>query len=218
MNYETVDILYRSRVTLLDHLEDVGYNTQPYRRLSPKEIHEIMKTQAGGEYPALGMLLELREKPEETTITKCRVVYSLQKIKQRLQSFTSTIVDPDTTDFDPKTTELIILTLEPIAPNFHTTAYEFWATRQVKVRYFQISAIVTNPLKHMLVPLHQKVPAEEVPALLKTMYAKKTQLPLIRFHEDPIARMIGLIPGDVVQISRPSPTAGECILYRVCVP
>ena len=88
----------------------------------------------------------------------------------------------------------------------------------MKVRYFQISAIVTNPLKHMLVPLHQKVPAEEVPALLKSMYAKKTQLPLIRFHEDPIARMIGLIPGDVVQISRPSPTAGECILYRVCVP
>jgi DNA-directed RNA polymerase subunit H len=73
-------------------------------------------------------------------------------------------------------------------------------------------------MKHVLVPPHEKVAPAEVTELLKSMYAKKSQLPLIRFHEDPIARLLGLVPGDVVKITRPSPTAGECIMYRVCVP
>jgi DNA-directed RNA polymerase subunit H (RpoH/RPB5) len=92
------------------------------------------------------------------------------------------------------------------------------ANKKVKVRYFQAAAIVNNPIKHLLVPKHERVPAENEEALLKNMYAKKTQLPIIRFHEDPIARMIGLMPGDIVKITRPSITAGECIGYRVCLP
>jgi DNA-directed RNA polymerase subunit H (RpoH/RPB5) len=87
-----------------------------------------------------------------------------------------------------------------------------------KVRYFQAASLVNNPLQHILVPKHEKVPAEEEEALLKGMYATKAQLPLIRFHEDPIARMLGLVPKDIVRITRPSLTAGENIGYRLCVP
>jgi DNA-directed RNA polymerase subunit H (RpoH/RPB5) len=70
----------------------------------------------------------------------------------------------------------------------------------------------------MLVPLHEKVPAEEEEQLLKRLCATKANLPLIRFHEDPIARIIGLVPKDIVKITRPSLTAGENIGYRLCVP
>jgi DNA-directed RNA polymerase subunit H len=73
-------------------------------------------------------------------------------------------------------------------------------------------------MKHVLVPKHERVPVSEEQALLKENYAKKSQLPLIRYHEDPIARMIGLMPGDIVKIVRPSLTAGESVGYRVCVP
>jgi DNA-directed RNA polymerase subunit H (RpoH/RPB5) len=178
---------------------------------------EMIKTPAT--VPALQMTLERKEDSEpkeQQPITKCLVVYTMNKIKQKLATFTNSVVENE--GFDPTTTELIVITLEPIAPNFHAIAYDFWMNKQTKVRYFQASAIITNPVKHMLVPNHQKVPAEEVATLLKENYAKKLQLPLIRFHEDPIARMIGLVPGDVVRITRPSPTAGECIMYRVCVP
>jgi DNA-directed RNA polymerase subunit H (RpoH/RPB5) len=98
-------------------------------------------------------------------------------------------------------------------------AYECWVKNDnTKVRYFQAASIVNNPLNHILVPKHEKVPAEDEDALLKGMYATKAQLPLIRFHEDPIARMLGLVPKDIVRITRPSLTAGENIGYRLCVP
>jgi DNA-directed RNA polymerase subunit H len=218
MNYETIDILYRSRLTLLDHLEDSGYNTTPYRKFSPKEIAEMVKSgPVNGAPPALQMTLQ-RKEPVESEHSECLVVYTLGKIKQKLTGFTGSIVSADDGSFDPEKTELIIVTLEPIAPNFHAMAYDFYNRQKVKVRYFQAASIVNNPLKHVLVPKHERVPAEEEQELLQRLYAKKSQLPLIRFHEDPIARMLGLMPSEIVKITRPSLTAGECVGYRVCVP
>jgi DNA-directed RNA polymerase subunit H (RpoH/RPB5) len=221
MNYETIDILYRSRITLLDHLENSGYNTTPYRKFSPKEIMEMMKSgPINGAPPALQMTLQRKESVEPLggEHSECLVVYTIGKIKQKLQGFTGNIVSADDGTFDSKKTELIIVTLEPIAPNFHTTSYDFFTRLGVKVRYFQAASIVNNPLKHVLVPKHERVPASEEKELLERLYAKKSQLPLIRFHEDPIARMLGIMPSEIVKITRPSLTAGECVGYRVCVP
>ena len=169
-----------------------------------------------GAPPALSM--ELSKKDDSAPYEKCLVVYTIGKIKQKLQAFTKKIIDPEE-GFDSATTELIIITLEPIAPNFHAASFQLWmADPKTKVRYFQAAAIVNNPLKHMLVPKHEKVPQEEEDALLKALYANKTQLPLIRFHEDPIARILGLVPKDIVKITRPSLTGGEAVIYRLCVP
>jgi DNA-directed RNA polymerase subunit H (RpoH/RPB5) len=217
MNYETIDILYRSRITLLDHLEDNGYNTTPYRKFSHKEIAEMIKSgPVNGAPPALVMDLERKEAPAENQPAKCKVVYTMGRIKQKIKAFVEAIVDPEETDFDTATTELIILTLEPIAPNFHTAAYQFYQNMNLKLRFFQAAAIVNNPLKHQLVPKHELVPKAEEEALLNSIYAKKSQLPIIRFHEDPIARLLGLLPDDIVKITRPSPTAGETVVYRLC--
>ena len=224
MNYEAVDVLYRSRITLLEHLEATGYNTAPYSKFSPKEIAEMIKAgPVAGAPPALSM--ELIKKPSaegeaeaEAPYDKCLVVYTIGKIKQKLQAFTKKIIDPEE-GFDSATTELIIVTLEPIAPNFNAMAFQLWmAEPRTKVRYFQAAAIVNNPLKHMLVPKHEKVPADQEEGLLKSLHATKAQLPLIRFHEDPIARILGLVPKDIVKITRPSLTGGEAIGYRLCVP
>jgi DNA-directed RNA polymerase subunit H (RpoH/RPB5) len=219
MNYEIVDVLYRSRITLLEHLEHSGYDITPYSKFSPKEVAEMIKAgPIAGAPPALAMELTKKE-DGETPYSKCIVVYTIGKIKQKLSAFTKKLIDPEESSFDPKTTELIVVTLEPIAPNFHAMAYECWVKNDnTKVRYFQAASIVNNPLNHILVPKHEKVPAEDEDALLKGMYATKAQLPLIRFHEDPIARMLGLVPKDIVRITRPSLTAGENIGYRLCVP
>jgi len=215
---ETIDVLYRSRITLLDHLDTEGYDTTPYRKFSTKEIMEMVK--AGpvlGAPPALMMELT-RKVPEEGKHSKCMVVYTLGKIKQKLAAFTLKIIDKEEAGFDPTTTELIVVTLEPVVTVFHAMAYTCYTQHNTKVRYFRAMALVNNPLKHQLVPLHEKVPAAEEDALLKSMYAKKMQLPIIRFHEDPIARLIGLMPDEIVRITRPSLTAGECVGYRICRP
>ncbi len=217
-SYEIIDVLYRSRLTLLEHLDTCGYNTEPYSKFSPKEITEMVKAgPVAGAPPALSM--ELTKKADvETPYQKCLVVYTIGKIKQKLLAFTNKIIDPEE-GFDSATTELIVVTLEPIAPNFHATAFQLWmAEAKTKVRFFQAAAIVNNPLKHMLVPKHEKVPLDQEEQLLKSLHATKAQLPLIRFHEDPIARILGLVPKDIVKITRPSLTGGEAVLYRLCVP
>ena len=218
VSYEVIDVLYRSRITLLEHLESVGYNTTPFSKFSPKEIVEMVKAgPVAGAPPALSM--ELTKKDDsEAPYEKCLVVYTIGKIKQKLQAFTKKIIDPEE-GFDSATTELIIITLEPIAPNFHAASFQLWmAEPKTKVRYFQAAAIVNNPLKHMLVPKHEKVPTDQEESLLKSLHATKAQLPLIRFHEDPIARILGLVPKDIVKITRPSLTGGEAVIYRLCVP
>jgi len=218
MNYESIDILYRSRITLLEHLEADGYDTKPYSKFSPKEIMEMVKAgPVAGAPPALMMELN-RKTPTEGLHSKCLVVYTIGKIKQKLSVFTQKIINNEESTFDAKTTEVIIITMEPIGTNFHAMSLLCHNAHSAKVRYFQAAAIVNNPMKHILVPKHERVPASEEQALLKENYAKKSQLPLIRYHEDPIARMIGLMPGDIVKIVRPSLTAGESVGYRVCVP
>ena len=218
MNYEIIETLYRSRLTLLEHLENDGYDTTPYSKFSPKEIMEMVKSgPILGAPPALMMELQ-RKNPTEGLYSKCLVVYTIGKIKQKLSAFTLKLIDTEETSFDPTTTEVIIITLEPIAANFHAMSLMCHTTHKTKVRYFQAAAIINNPLKHILVPKHERVPSDQEEALLTGIYAKKSQLPLIRYHEDPIARMIGLMPGEIVRITRPSITAGECVGYRVCLP
>jgi DNA-directed RNA polymerase subunit H (RpoH/RPB5) len=211
MNYEVIDILFRSRKTLLDHLETQGYVTEPYRKIAHTELDQMVRAgPIAGAPPALQMDLK---KDDQT----CRVITTLGKIKQKLKAFTEKLIDPEE-GFDAATTELIILTFEPIAANFHSMAFECYVKHNVRIRYFHCEAIINNPLHHVLVPLHEKVPKEEEAALMQSLYAKKSQFPLIRFHEDPIGRMLGILPGDIVKITRSSPTAGKYITYRVCVP
>ena len=219
MSYEIVDTLYRSRKTLLDHLEQEGYDIAPFSKFSPKEIAEMVKAgPIAGAPPALQMELNRKVPDDEHAYRKCLVVYTIGKIKQKLNAFTQKIISTEEGTFDPDSTEVIIVTMEPIGANFHSMALLSYNVHKTKVRFFQAAAIINNPLKHILVPKHERVPAKDEEALLKSVFAKKSQLPLIRFHEDPIARLIGLMPGEIVKITRASPTAGECILYRVCVP
>jgi DNA-directed RNA polymerase subunit H (RpoH/RPB5) len=227
INYEYIDILYRGRVTLLDHLEDCGYDTTKYRKFSTKEIGEMLEaTQSYAKVsapPAFEMTVE-RVRPsihggaEDTEPKKCKIVYTINKIKQKIIPFTNDIIDPEQTDFDSKTTELIIITMEPVGPMFHAAAAKILMTKETRVRYFQAATLVNNALKHKLVPPHKKVSKEKEEELLKQWNTKKSQLPFIRFHEDMPARLIGLVPGEIVEITRPSATAGETVIYRVCVP
>ena len=91
--------------------------------------------------------------------------------------------------------------------------------RKLRISFFSIYMIVVNPMKHVLVPKHELLPEAEHKELLEKMYVtSKSKLPEIKFHIDPIARCIGAVPGDIVKITRPSASAGEATIYRVCAP
>lgn len=71
-------------------------------------------------------------------------------------------------------------------------------------------------LEHELVPKHELLTKEEALRVLKELGVRPEQLPWIR-ASDPIARLLGAKPGDIVRIVRKSPTAGVSIAYRFVV-
>jgi DNA-directed RNA polymerase subunit H (RpoH/RPB5) len=217
MDYETLDILYHSRNTLLKILAGRGFNTKPFEKFGPFEIGAM----AAAGNAAFRMDLERpTDAATDTGLTKCRVEFS-PRIKNRLPGFMNGLTDTEENDdaVNPETTELIVLTLDPIVEAFNTMAFLTFSTKGIRVSFFQVDSLVNNPLEHSLVPKHERVPSSEHTAFLKSIRAtSKSVLPLIRFHEDMIARIMCLVPGDIVKITRPSPSAGEYISYRVCAP
>ncbi|AFZ71199.1 DNA-directed RNA polymerase, subunit H, RpoH/RPB5 [Caldisphaera lagunensis DSM 15908] len=71
-------------------------------------------------------------------------------------------------------------------------------------------------LGHYLVPKHRILPLEESVEVLKSLGIKPWQLPRISIN-DPVVKILGGKPGDIIEIERDSPTAGKYKAYRVVV-
>jgi DNA-directed RNA polymerase subunit H len=73
-----------------------------------------------------------------------------------------------------------------------------------------------NVLEHELVPKHEVLSKEEQEEVLKKFSATADELPKIR-SSDSVLKYIEAKSGDVIRITRKSPTAGETIYYRIVV-
>lgn len=90
------------------------------------------------------------------------------------------------------------------------------AGREVQV--FNLSELQFNVSKHSLVPPHHPITDEsEIEEILKQYQVKsRFHFPLI-LSTDPMARYLGLKPGQLVKIVRASPSAGTYTLFRCCM-
>jgi DNA-directed RNA polymerase subunit H (RpoH/RPB5) len=206
------DYIYRSRITILDILEKRGYNTKPYSKFSPKEIDALISN-----YASLNMDLAHKDGAKH-----CLVIYLTSRItKQKIHVFFETILEKmDIPENERANYEAVFMVQDDqLSDTYHLAAITEWTSNKRRIAFFRIPQIVVNPLDHILVPPHTIVPEEEHQSLMTSLnITSKTQLPIIRFHVDPIARCLGLVPGDIVQIVRPSPSAGTYTVYRVCAP
>jgi len=215
------DIVIRSRSTILDLLDDRGYESTPYRKLIGPELVALMSNPI-----ALQMNLKSKTDPAKQAIVTYQ--FNLNKTTVGSGQFVSGLMSPDAseidlTQVDPMTTEVIVLytskNVSEEIDSYNTAALNAWLNHKFRIQFFPMARIVNNPMKHVLQPKFKIVPQEQHTQLLKDHYARtKTQLPFIRFHHDMVARCLGLVPGDIVEITRPSPSAGEYALYRVCTP
>ncbi len=73
-----------------------------------------------------------------------------------------------------------------------------------------------DPRRHVLVPKHEILSEEEVKEILARYRIKPSQLPWIK-SSDPVVKAIGANPGDILKITRESPTAGKAVVYRYVV-
>lgn len=212
-NFVLIDNIYRSRMNLLDILEERGYNVDKFRKFSPAEAAE-----AAAAYTSLSF--KVSKKDDETMV--CDVRYA-NPSRQKLDTFFDDIEDDDANN-----TEVVVMMMGAVTEAHHMVALKQYMKmkesgekerRKLRVSFFSIYMLVVNPLHHVLVPKHEIVPVEQHKALMDSMYiTAKSKFPEIKFHVDPITRCIGAVPGDIVKITRYSPSAGESIIYRVCAP
>jgi len=73
-----------------------------------------------------------------------------------------------------------------------------------------------NIFEHAQVPKHEIVSQEEREKVLNEYRVQPYQLPRLK-ASDPAAKVIDAKPGDIVRITRDSPTAGKYISYRYVV-
>lgn len=86
-----------------------------------------------------------------------------------------------------------------------------------KNEIFTMKSTLIQPHLHCYVPRHRKLEENEVKeVMLKHHIENKSQLPSI-LSSDPMAKFIGLMSGEIVEITRSSPTAGTHLYYRICV-
>jgi len=73
-----------------------------------------------------------------------------------------------------------------------------------------------NIFDHQLVPKHELLSKKEAEDLMKEFHIRPHQLPYI-ITNDPAAQALGAKMGDILRITRKSPTAGEVVVYRYVV-
>ncbi len=69
---------------------------------------------------------------------------------------------------------------------------------------------------HVYVPKHEIMSKKEAEEVLEKYNCKQTDLPLI-FANDPAILGLGVKPGDMIKITRKSPTAGKSLYFRYVV-
>jgi DNA-directed RNA polymerase subunit H (RpoH/RPB5) len=211
------DILIRSRRTILEILEDRGYDTIKYQNISPDQI----LTLAEGHPRALDIIVPKRE-GSTAPCDRAVVVYMIQeRIKGRLGTFVRDIYEKSSNEVVITTIshkdDVIVIINEPAHDAFDKSSLQLWQTHKARMTFFHIKEVVVHLGRHVLVPPHRKLSDEEAKATTERLrITQRSQLPLIK-RSDIQARILGLVPGDMVDVLRPSPTAGVIHYPRLCV-
>ena len=205
--------IYTSRKTILELMEKQGYNISDYSNFSISEVNSMKQNNQ------LDMLLETKEEnvTPENAKKKIYIRYyltgklagkNIQELIDDLFILTETL--------NKKDTLFIIIKDEPNETMINEMKH-IWESEGIFIVIENIKRLQFNILNHILVPEHRVMSNEEIKQIMiKYNITNTNQLPDIsRF--DPVARVIGLRPGQVCHIIRPSKTAIEANYYRVCV-
>jgi DNA-directed RNA polymerase subunit H (RpoH/RPB5) len=116
-----------------------------------------------------------------------------------------------------KNDTLFIIVKDDINETLTNTLKHIWEQDKIYVIIQSIKRSQFNILKHILVPPHRVLSISET-IQIKNRYniMSDEQFPIIsRF--DPVTQAIGIRPGQICEIIRPSKTAISAPYYRICV-
>jgi DNA-directed RNA polymerase subunit H (RpoH/RPB5) len=194
-------------------MDKQGFNVSDYNNFSINEVNSMKQNNQ------LDILLE--KKQEDTTylkpkrkmyirfyLTKMIRPANIQEMIDDLFNLEEILTREDT---------LFIIVKDEMNETIINELKHIWEQDGIFIIVENIKRLQYNILNHTLVPPHEIINDKEVDEIMKKYNIKnKIEFPEIsRF--DPVARVIGLRPGDVCKIIRPSKTSITTNYYRVCI-
>jgi DNA-directed RNA polymerase subunit H len=207
-----ISTVYNSRKIILELMETQGYNIEDYSNFSINEVNSMKQNNQ------LDMLLEKKEEDQVTKRkNKIYIRYYLGKtIKAtNLQEMIDDLFNLE--EILKKEDTLFIIIKDEINETLTNELKHIWETDGIFIVIENIKRLQFNILNHELVPQHTVMSESEVNEIMKKYnITDKVQFPDIsRF--DPVARAIGLRPGQLCHIIRPSKTSIKANYYRICI-
>ncbi len=205
--------IYNSRLTLLKQLNRQGYNTEEYQDFSVNEIN-TMKTNN-----QLDMMIEKRTKisDNEEEVKKIYVKYYLAKSLRpnNLEEMVDDLFNIE--EILTKSDTLHVVVKDEVNDTLQAQLRHIWERDGIFIIIHPLKRLQYNVLEHILVPTHRVLTnAEKIEIMRKYNIMKDEEFPdLQRF--DPVAKAIGIRPGEVCEILRPSKTAVTAPYYRICI-
>tara|TARA_B100001758_G_scaffold205320_1_gene185560 strand:- start:18227 stop:18850 length:624 start_codon:yes stop_codon:yes gene_type:complete len=202
-NSSIVSTIYNSRNNLLDIMEDRGFNVDDYNHFSVTEVNAMNKNEQ------LDLLLINTDERKGKIYIKYNLAKGIRPIN--IDDMIEELFELE--QILNKQDELLIIT--KTLPNDTLEKYleKIWLVKKIYVNIISIQNLSFNILKHSYVPHHEIVDKDSISEKYNIQNDK--QYPEIsRF--DPVARVLGIRPGQLCKITRPSTTAIESEYYRIC--
>jgi len=207
----SISYIYKSRKTILELLEKQGFNIEEYAHFSINEVNSMKMNNQ------LDMLLEKRDTDANMKRPKIYVRYYLQKTirPQNIQDMIDDLYHLEEV-LTPNDT-LFIISKEEMNDTITNLVKHIWYQDGIFIIIQSISRLQYNILEHILVPPHRILSDKELGEIkIKYNIMNDSQFPEIsRF--DPIAKAIGIRPGQVCEIKRSSKTSIYSYYYRICI-
>jgi DNA-directed RNA polymerase subunit H (RpoH/RPB5) len=207
-----ISSVYKARKTILELMTKQGYNVDDYSNFSINEVNSMKQNNQ------LDMLLEKKEENPMTKrknkiyirfyLTKMIRPANIQEMIDDLFNLEEILTKDDT---------LFIVSKDEMNETIISELKHIWEKDGIFIVIENIKRLQYNILNHILVPEHIIINDKEVDEVMTKFNIKnKIEFPDIsRF--DPVSRVIGLRPGNVCKIIRPSKTAITTDYYRVCI-
>lgn len=206
---ELVKKIYKSRNTLLEHLDYRNFDIRDYKDISISTVYKMYNNDQ------LDMILQTNKNGSESSIKKVYIKYHLGGTLKVSQI--NHIIDDlfDLEEILKKKDDLIIVMNNEPNETIQNALKKIWETEGIYIIIWSLNALQINVLKHCMVPSHRVLSEDEKESVMIKYSKNNKDFPDISIFSPP-AMAIGLRPGEICEILRPSPTSIVEVFYRIC--
>lgn len=196
---------FTSRKIIIDLLEAQKYDVSQYKDFGINDVNTLFQTKQ------MDMLLR-KTSDDKKVYVKYHLAKSLRPVN--IYEYIEDLFTLE--EVLTKKDDLIVIMNDEPNETMRKTLMNIWEQDGIYVVIINIKRLQYNIMNHQLVPPHIVLSAEEA-AEVKRKYniIDDSQIPDIsRFS--PVSQVIGIRPGDLCRIYRPSKTAIKAEFYRIC--